>query len=107
MKLQDCALALLLATGMAFAAVPQDSGAKQDMKNAGQDTKAAAQNTGSATKKTAKKTGRAAKKATNKGAQKTKQGAQKLPRTRRSQIRRKVSSGLQLAEVTADTQSIA
>jgi hypothetical protein len=74
------ALALSLLAGMAGTvfALPQDSGAKQDMKDAGHDTKNAAKDTGSATKKTAKKTANGAKKATNKGAAKTDQGAQKV-----------------------------
>jgi len=58
------------ALGVAAAAA-QDTGAKQDMKDAGQDTKDAAKDTGKATKKTAKK-------ATNKAAKKTKQGANKV-----------------------------
>ena len=53
------------------AASPQDTGAKQDIKDAGHDTKKAAKKTGSATKKTTKK-------AANKTAQKTDEGAQKV-----------------------------
>ena len=56
----------------------QDSGAKQDMKDAGHETKQAAVDTGKATKKVAKKTGRAVKKGTHKAAKKTEQGAQKV-----------------------------
>jgi len=61
-------LAALTASGFA---VPQNSGAGQDMKDAGNATKDAAKDTGRATKKTAKKTGHAVKKTSKKVKDKT------------------------------------
>ena len=51
--------ALLVTVALVGAAISQDTGAKQDMKDAGHETKEAAKDTGRATKKTAKKTGHA------------------------------------------------
>jgi len=68
---------LVFALQAAFAQ-STDSGAKQDMKDAGHETKQAAKDTGRATKKAAKKTGHTVKKGTHKAAHKTEQGAQKV-----------------------------
>jgi len=63
---------LMLTAGFAPAVVrSQDTGAKQDIKDAGHDTKKAAKKTGSAVKK-------GTKKAVNKTAEKTGQGADKV-----------------------------
>jgi hypothetical protein len=73
---------MLLIVALAGIAISQDTGAKQDMKDAGHETKEAAKDTGRATKKTAKKTGHAVKhttkKVTHKAAEKTDEGAQKV-----------------------------
>ncbi len=82
MKIKSFAVLVLL-TAMASTAfaLPQ-SGAGQDMKDAGNATKDAAKDTGRATKKTAKKTGHAVKKTSkkvvNKSAKETKKGADKV-----------------------------
>ncbi len=76
-----CFSFLVIAT-LAGIGISQDTGAKQDMKDAGHETKEAAKDTGKATKKTAKKTGHevkhTTKKATHKVAEKTDEGAQKV-----------------------------
>jgi hypothetical protein len=80
--LQKLGFSMLLIVAMAGIAISQDTGAKQDMKDAGHETKDAAKDTGSATKKTAKKTGHAVKhttkKVTHKAAEKTDEGAQRV-----------------------------
>jgi hypothetical protein len=85
MKLLKIKLAavLILLTAMASTTFAHlQSGAGQDMKDAGSATKAAAKDTGRATKKTAKKTGHAVKKTTkkvvHKSAKETKKGADKV-----------------------------
>ena len=68
------ALAALLAAGTAFA----QTGAKEDMKDAGSAVVHAGKKTGSAVKKTGKKVGKATKKGVSKAAEKTAEGADKV-----------------------------
>lgn len=79
---QRMCFSFLVIAALAGIAISQDTGAKQDMKDAGHETKDAAKDTGRATKKTAKKTGHAVKhttkKVTHKAAEKTDEGAQKV-----------------------------
>jgi len=63
-------LAGALATGLTTAHAQNDSGAKQDMKNAGTDTKDAAKNAGNGVKQGTKKGYHKTKKATKKAAKK-------------------------------------
>jgi hypothetical protein len=89
--IQRLFISLLFIIALAGMAVSQNTGAKQDMKNAGSDTKDAAKDTGSATKKTTKKSAgavkRTTKKTTNKAAQKTDQRGAKSRRQNRSSVK--------------------
>jgi hypothetical protein len=70
-KLGGFLLAGMLALGAPLSGYAQNSGAKQDIKEAGQDVKKATKKTGKAIKKVTKKV-------TNKAAKKTRQGAAKV-----------------------------
>jgi hypothetical protein len=68
--------ATLLAAGAGLSAYAQESGAKEDIKDAGRSTKRAVKKTGSATKKAAKKATNATAKTVEKGAEKVKEKTQ-------------------------------